>query len=43
MAKLPTIIRNMQRGQMKRLAEGGTADATDPSESISAGLGLGKV
>ena len=36
MARLPTIIRNMQQGQMKRLADGG--DAVD--ESISAGLGL---
>ena len=36
MAKLPTIIRNMQQGQMKRLADGG--DATDGS--ISEGLGL---
>ena len=36
MAKLPKIIRNMQEGQMKRLAEGG--DATD--ESVSGTLGL---
>jgi len=36
MARLPTIIRNMQQGQMKRLAEGG--DAAD--DSVSGGLGL---
>ena len=36
MAKLPTIIKNMQQGQMKRLAEGG--DATD--ESLAGTIGL---
>ena len=36
MAKLPKIIKNMQQGQMKRLAEGG--EATD--ESVSGKLGL---
>jgi len=39
MAKLPKIIRNMQQGQMKRLADGG--DVTD--DSMSGGLGLKKL
>ena len=36
MARLPTIIKNMQQGQMKRLAEGG--EAVD--DSTTGGLGI---
>ena len=38
MAKLPTIIKNMQEGQMKRLAEGGDATEDNPANTGGAGM-----
>lgn len=38
MAKLPKIIRNMQEGQMKRLAEGGDAAEDNPATGGGAGM-----
>jgi len=38
MARLPTIIRNMQQGQMKRLAEGGETTEDNPAKTGGAGM-----